>query len=77
MTPVVACSQLSLNLDWLPVHLGMKITDSSQFIQKILTSKPHVSGNDICLSCLLHAYMYVFAYIIDILIWVHHCWRDF
>ena len=45
--------------------------------QKILTSKLHVSGNCICLSCLLHAYMYVFAYIIDIRIWVPHCRRDF
>ena len=39
MTPVVARSQLSLNLSWLPVHPGMKITDSSQFTQKILTLK--------------------------------------
>ena len=33
MTPVVACSQPSLKLAWLPVHPGMKITDSSQFTQ--------------------------------------------
>ena len=75
MTTVLACSQLSLNLAWLPVHPGMKITDSSQFTQKILNSNPHVSANYICLSCLLHAYMYVLAYIIDILIWVHFCRR--
>ena len=39
MTPAVACSKISLNLSWLPVHPGMKITDSSQFIQKISTLK--------------------------------------